>query len=65
MEISVRDLHNDMKKSSENGGLAIVADSMTQEVMIRDTPLRYFIPPQFRKMTFRFADMRFASFPRI
>ena len=50
MDISIRDIHNDMVKPSENRGLASVVDSMTQKVMIIDTTLRSFIPPQVCKM---------------
>ena len=51
MEISVRDLHNDKIKPFENGGLTSIVDSMTHKVMISDTTLKSFIPPQVRKMT--------------
>ena len=51
MNISVRNLHNDMIKPSDNGRLDSVVDSMINRVMIRDTPLRYFIIPNVRKMT--------------
>ena len=39
MVISVRDLHNDMIKLSDNGGLESVVG-----VLISDTRLRFFIP---------------------
>ena len=51
IDISVRDLHNDMIKPSENSGLASVVDSVTQKVRMLDTTLRSFIPPQVCKMT--------------
>ena len=51
INISVRDLHNDMIKPSKNSGLASVADSVTQKVLINDTILRSFIPPKVRKKT--------------
>ena len=51
MEISVRDLHNDMIKLSENGGLESLVVYVTQKVMIRGTTLRSFIPQQVRKLT--------------
>ena len=51
MEIYVRYLHNDMIKLFDNGGLASVFYSMTHKVLIIDTTLRSFIPPQLRKMT--------------
>ena len=46
MNISVSDLHNDMIKPSEIGELVSVVDSVTQTVLISDTTLRLFIPPQ-------------------
>ena len=51
IEISVRDLHNDTIKTSKNSWLESVVDSMTQKLMIRDTTLRSFIPPQFCEIT--------------
>ena len=51
MKISVWGLQNDMIKPSENGGLASVIYYVTDKVLIRDTTLRSFIPPQVRKMT--------------
>ena len=48
---SVRDIHNDMIKQSDNGGLWSGVDSVIQKFLIKDTTLRSFIPPQFRKMT--------------
>ena len=40
-----------MIKTSENGGLTIVLGYVTQKVLISDTTLRWFIPPQVRKIT--------------
>ena len=51
MGISVRYLNNDMIKKSENGGLESVVDLVTHKVLISDTTLRPFIPPQVRKTT--------------
>ena len=51
MEISVRDMHNGMIKPYGNGGLEGVVYSVTQKVLISDTPLMSFIPPKFCKMT--------------
>ena len=51
LNISVRDLHNNMIKLSNNVGLDRVVDSVTQKVLISDKTLRPFIPPQVRKMT--------------
>ena len=50
MEISVRDLHNDMIKPFGNGGLESVFYSVTQKVLIIDTTLASFITPQVSKM---------------
>ena len=51
MDIYVSNIHNDMIKPSGNGGLEIVVDSVTHKVLISDTKLRSFIPPQVHKMT--------------
>ena len=51
MEISVRNIHNDMIKPFENGGLASVSDYVTYKVMISDTALGSFIPPKVWKIT--------------
>ena len=40
-----------MIKTSDNGGLASVVDSVTHKVLISDTTLRSFIPPQVCKIT--------------
>ena len=50
MDISVRDIHNDMIKPYEIGGLASVIDYVTQKLMISDTKLRSFITPQISKI---------------
>ena len=77
MEIYVRVIHNDTIKPFENGGLAIIVDSVIHKVLIIDTKLRSFIPPQVHKMTPKYVrfvdagflsllrDMRFSSLPRI
>ena len=39
-----------MIKPYNNGGLASVVDSVTQKVLIIDTTLRSYIPPQVRKI---------------
>ena len=39
-----------MIKTYDNGGLVIVVDSVTHKLLISDTELRSFIPPQVRKM---------------
>ena len=51
MDTSVRDIHNDMIKPFYNSGLVSVFDSMTHKVLMSDTTLSSFIPPQDRKMT--------------
>ena len=68
MGIYVMGIQNDMIKPSDNGGLVSAVDSVTQKVLICDTILRSFIPPQVWKLLpnyVRFADVRFALFPRI
>ena len=50
MDISVRNLNNDMIKPSENGGLKSVIYLVTQKFLISDKTLRLFIPPQVWKM---------------
>ena len=68
LDISVRGLYNDMIKPSGDGELDSVVDLATNKLLIIDTTLRSFIPPQVRKMTpyyIIFVDVRFASFPRI
>ena len=57
MDISIRGIHNDMIKQSDNGGLASIVDSVTHKVLISDTTLRLFIPPQIRKMTPKFCQI--------
>ena len=51
MDISVKDLHNDMKKPSGIGGLDTLIDYVTQKLLIIDATLKSFIPPQVCKMT--------------
>ena len=51
LEIFVRDIHNYTIKPFDNGRLASVIDSMTQKLLISDTELRSFIPPQVCKTT--------------
>ena len=50
MDISIRDIHNDMIKPYDNAWLVNVFDSVTQKLLISDTTLRQFIPQQVRKM---------------
>ena len=57
MEISIIDLHNNMIKPYDNGGLESVFDSVPQKALISDTTLRSFIPPQVRKMTHRLCQI--------
>ena len=51
MKISVRDLHNDTIKPSDNDRLASVVNSVPQKVLIVNTTFRSFIPPPVHKMT--------------
>ena len=51
MDIYVRYIQNYIIKPSDNGGLESAVYSMAYKVLISDTTLRLFIPPQVRKMT--------------
>ena len=53
MGIYVRDLPNNMIKPFDNSGLESISDSVKHKVLIGDTTLRLFIPPQVCKMTSR------------
>ena len=57
MDVYVRDIHNNMIKPLENGGLDNVVYSVTNKLMISDTILRSFIPPQIREMTPKLRDI--------
>jgi hypothetical protein len=50
LEVSVRELHNDLLDLPANGGLDC-ARSAEGKVLISDTALRYLLPPQLRRMT--------------
>ena len=68
MQISIGYLQNDMIKTSDNGGLGSVVDSVKKEVIVSDTTLRSFIPPPFCKINPRLCQIcgcKFASFPRM
>ena len=43
-------IHNDTIKPYENGILVSVVDSLRHKILINDTTLRPFIPPQVRKV---------------
>ena len=49
MEIYVNDIHTDMIKQYKNGRLEIVVYSLIHKVLIIDTTLGSFIPPQIIK----------------
>ena len=51
MDIYVSDIQYDIIKPSDNGGFVSVVDSITHRVMISDTTLSSFIPPQVWKIT--------------
>ena len=51
MNIFVRYINKNTIKLSENGGLEIVVDSVTQNLLINDTTLRSFLPPKVCIMT--------------
>ena len=46
MLIFVKDIHTDMLKTSDNGGLGSAVDSVTDKVLISDATLWWFIPLQ-------------------
>ena len=50
IDISFWVIHNDMIKPFNNGGLASMVYSVTHKLLISDTTLKSFIPPQVRKM---------------
>ena len=50
MKIYISDIHNDMIKPSDNIGLENVVNLVTQKILISDTTLGLFIPPQVHKM---------------
>jgi uncharacterized protein YciW len=56
IEISVRELHNDLLELPESGGLAEARDA-EGKVIISDSVLRCLLPPQLRKMTARHKQM--------
>ena len=51
IKISVRDLRNYMIKLYDYCGWASVVDSVTHKLLISDTTLRSFIPPQVCEIT--------------
>jgi hypothetical protein len=56
IEISIRELHNDLIELPESGGLAEARDA-EGKVIISDSMLRCLLPPQLRKMTERHKQM--------
>jgi len=56
IEISIRDLHNDLLELPESGGLAEARDA-EGKVIISDSVLRCLLPPQLWKMTDRHKQM--------
>ena len=54
-EVSVRELHNDLIKPVEEGGLACAR--VDGKVIISDTALRYLLPAQLKRMTQRHKQM--------
>jgi hypothetical protein len=49
LEVSVRELHNNLLEPPANGGLSC-ARNAEGKVLISDTALRYLLPPQLRRM---------------
>ena len=52
LQIPIRELHNDMIKSPDDGGLPEAFDA-NGNVIISDTTLRKLMPPQIKKMSHR------------
>ena len=51
MDISVKNIQNNMIKPYENGGLESLVDYVAHKLLISDTTLSSFIPPQVYKTT--------------
>ena len=68
MLIFVKDIHTDMLKTSDNGGLGSSVDSATNKVLIIDGTLGWFIPPQICILTpysVKFVDASLSYLPII
>ena len=52
LECSMRQLHNELIASPDDGGLLGARHSDTNDVIISDTMLRYLAPPQLHTMTY-------------
>ena len=50
LECSMRQLHNELIASPDDGGLVGARHAITNDVKISDTMLRYLAPPQLRPM---------------
>ena len=51
LECSMRQLHNELVASPDDGGLIGSRDAETNDVILSDTMLRYLAPPQLYLMT--------------
>ena len=51
LECSMRQLHNEIIASPDDGGLVGARNAITNDVIISDTMLRSLAPPQLRPMT--------------
>ena len=51
LECSMRQFHNELISSPDDGGLVGSRHAKTNDVIISDTMLRSFAPPQLRPMT--------------
>ena len=51
LECSMRQLHNELIDSLDDGGLVGARHVITNYVIISDTMLRYLVPPKLRLMT--------------
>ena len=52
IQISIRELHNDLTKSKNKGGLNEVWNG--KKLLVSDTGLRYIIPINVKKITLRY-----------
>ena len=55
LQTSVRELHNDLIKSKNLGGLTSVYNNKKR--LVSDTALRYLMPRQVKKITSRYKQM--------
>ena len=57
LECSMRQFHNELIASPDDGGLLGARHFDTNDVIISDTMLRYLVPPQLHAMTYHHKRM--------